>query len=362
LSTSVLTFIDQLLNYVLEFEENIIRLGGRTQDRDKIKKRTLYEITKASPIQIANSSFPRTKRSLENIKVQMREILDAFKTDFILPRHFVKRGLITHEQFESFRQGNQDWVSAEEDASPEGDISGWLGRENIEPREQSFDKYLDYEEEDLEMERIQELEAEFLGLGEDEDFDDTLRGQYEGLSHKQDARESMGVSQREIQNALNQDDVWAWPPHIRLAVYNHLRAKYIAMVTEEFRECNEKYADYAKDLAVAKREKQAYILESAKLIGMTTTGLAKYRTLVAAARPRVVMIEEAAESLEGPLIVGCTPSVQQLILVGDHRQLTGTCAVKDLERDPYFLCVSMFERLVNNDIGYTMLSAQRRKL
>ncbi|RPA81978.1 hypothetical protein BJ508DRAFT_414451 [Ascobolus immersus RN42] len=352
--------LDQLLGYVLEFEDNIIRLGGRTQDRDKIKKRTLYEMSKSSPIQIANSSFPRTKRSLENIKVDMKGILDAFKADFILPKHLVKRGLITDEQYQSFSIGNQDWVSAEEDASPEGDISSWLGRENIVPREQSFDKYLDYEDEDLEIERIQELEAEFLGLGEDEEFDDSLRGDYVSLSQRQDARDSIGVSQREIQEALKGDDVWAWPPHVRLAVYNHLRAKYLAMVMEEFRDRCEKYLNFSKDLAVAKREKQAYILESAKLIGMTTTGLAKYRTLVAATKPRVVMIEEAAESLEGPLIVGCTPSVQQLILVGDHRQLTGTCAVKDLERDPYFLCVSMFERLVNNDIGYTMLSAQRR--
>lgn len=292
----------------------------------------------------------------------MRSILDAFRTDFITPKHFLERNLITPEQFESFARGNQDWVSAEEDASAEGDISSWLGRENIVPREQSFDKYLDFEEEDLEMERIQELEAEFLNLGEDEDFDDSLRGQYEPLPHKNDARETVGVTSIQIDAALREDDVWQWPPHIRLAVYNHLRTKYLAKVIEEFRDCNDKYYNHAKDIAVAKREKHAYILESAKLIGMTTTGLAKYRTLVAAVQPRVVMIEEAAESLEGPLIVGCTPSVQQLILVGDHRQLTGTCAVKDLERDPYFLCVSMFERLVNNNMGYTMLSAQRRKL
>lgn len=53
-------------------------------------------------------------------------------------------------------------------------------------------------------------------------------------------------------------------------------------------------------------------------------------------------------------------SLQHLILVGDHQQLQASCNIKALENRPYHMNVSMFERLVNNSIGYVMLNRQRR--
>jgi helicase required for RNAi-mediated heterochromatin assembly 1 len=99
-----------------------------------------------------------------------------------------------------------------------------------------------------------------------------------------------------------------------------------------------------------------------KLIGCTTTGLSKYRGLIAALESRTVLIEEAAETLEGTVIAGMIDSLQQLILVGDHQQLQASCNVKSLEGAPYHMNVSMFERLVNNAIGYVMLNRQRRMI
>jgi helicase required for RNAi-mediated heterochromatin assembly 1 len=99
-----------------------------------------------------------------------------------------------------------------------------------------------------------------------------------------------------------------------------------------------------------------------KLIGCTTTGLSKYRGLIAALESRTILIEEAAETLEGTVIAGMIDSLQQLILVGDHQQLQASCNVKSLEGAPYHMNVSMFERLVNNAIGYVMLNKQRRMI
>src|SRR5690606_33998348 len=107
-------------------------------------------------------------------------------------------------------------------------------------------------------------------------------------------------------------------------------------------------------------EKDAYILEEARVVGLTNTGLAKYRSLVAAINPRVVMIEEAAESLEGPIITALYPTVEHLILVGDHQQLRPHVGSKDLEKAPFNLAISMFERLVMNGIGFDRLSVQWR--
>lgn len=55
-------------------------------------------------------------------------------------------------------------------------------------------------------------------------------------------------------------------------------------------------------------------------------------------------------------------SIQQLILVGDHQQLQAHCNIPALQYAPYNLAVSMFERLINNGIQYTMLSKQRRMI
>lgn len=95
---------------------------------------------------------------------------------------------------------------------------------------------------------------------------------------------------------------------------------------------------------------------------MTTTGLSKYRALVSALSPKIVVIEEAAEIMEAPVISACVPSLQHLILVGDHKQLRPQCAVKELQRPPFSLNVSLFERLVMNGVEYTMLKRQRRMI
>lgn len=55
-------------------------------------------------------------------------------------------------------------------------------------------------------------------------------------------------------------------------------------------------------------------------------------------------------------------SLEQLILVGDHKQLQAHCNIGALEGAPYHMNVSMFERLVSNSIGFTMLNTQRRMI
>ncbi len=99
-----------------------------------------------------------------------------------------------------------------------------------------------------------------------------------------------------------------------------------------------------------------------KVIGCTTTGLAKYRPLLAALCPRTLLIEEAAETLEGTVASGLVESLQQLILVGDHKQLQASCNVKALDVAPYHMNVSMFERLINNSMPFVMLNIQRRMI
>ena len=107
------------------------------------------------------------------------------------------------------------------------------------------------------------------------------------------------------------------------------------------------------------RMEEYEILCKACVIGMTTTCAAKYRSILKEIRPRIVIVEEAAEVLEAHIIASLTPGCQHLILIGDHKQLRPTPAVYDLTKR-YKLDVSLFERMVYVGIQCEMLNVQHR--
>lgn len=58
---------------------------------------------------------------------------------------------------------------------------------------------------------------------------------------------------------------------------------------------------------------------------------------------------------------GMIESLEQLILIGDHKQLQARCTVRALENKPYYLALSMFERLIGQ-LPFVMLNMQRRMI
>lgn len=68
----------------------------------------------------------------------------------------------------------------------------------------------------------------------------------------------------------------------------------------------ESYNNAADNLRLTKWALNAYFIRitGVKLVGCTTTGLSKYRGLLAAVQPRTLLIEEAAETKEGTIIAG----------------------------------------------------------
>ena len=76
-------------------------------------------------------------------------------------------------------------------------------------------------------------------------------------------------------------------------------------------------------------------------------------------KPAVMIVEEAAEILEGQLVAVIPPSVQHLIMIGDHKQLKPVVHYHRL-RKHHHLDLSMFERLVNCKVPYKQLGFQCR--
>ena len=96
-----------------------------------------------------------------------------------------------------------------------------------------------------------------------------------------------------------------------------------------------------------------------KIVAMTTTGAAKYSTILEQNNFEIVIIEEAAEVLESHILSLLTKHTRQLILIGDHKQLRPKPYNYELEIK-YNFGISMFERLINNGIPYSSLKYQRR--
>ena len=355
--------VDQILRHVAAFEPHFIRLGGRSLDLEIIKPRTLHEIRKKEPQSSLPGGLqaPAHRAREQSIKI-MKSILsplvecgEPFSAALLLDLK-----VISQAQHDSLEQGALQWVRVDETEQTTGAVAMWLGSHLAAAarRTQPEDYGIEVEEIDLEFEQLKELEAE--NKTSDEDDSDTLKGPRVTLSEPFTGRQTRGDNSKQVEYFLKKQDMWAIPGAYRGAIYRLFQQKVKNALLQKFRTEAKVYTTSLQDLKIGNWERDSLYLRKARIIGMTTTGLSKYRGLVASVKPRVVLIEEAAETLEAYVTAACFDSLEHLILVGDHQQLRGHCSVKDLEGSPFYLDVSMFERLIRNGVEFSQLTRQRR--
>ncbi|KAL9937163.1 hypothetical protein V8E36_003572 [Tilletia maclaganii] len=80
-------------------------------------------------------------------------------------------------------------------------------------------------------------------------------------------------------------------------------------------------ADIHRQIKYLRLNKWLAVLQGAQIIGATASGAARASALLKAVRPRVVLVEEAGQVLESHLLATLIPSIEHLILIGDHDQL-----------------------------------------
>jgi len=137
--------------------------------------------------------------------------------------------------------------------------------------------------------------------------------------------------------------------------------------TSQFmQKCKYKIAKYVKAYSSAcEKYKEAQnrlncaVLRDAHIVGMTTTGAAKYHKILQEIKPKIVVIEEAAEVLESHIVTTLTSSTQQVIMIGDHQQLRPKPSDYHVATK-LKLEVSLFERLVKNKLPFATLEVQHR--
>ncbi|EME45071.1 hypothetical protein DOTSEDRAFT_52452 [Dothistroma septosporum NZE10] len=359
--------VDQILRHIAHFEPDFIRLGGRSKDRDVIKPRTLYEVRNLrSENPPPGCMFGMAKKRMIDMQKEFGMILSPLKPekkplDYRILENFK---VLSKAQADSLESGASRWVQ-DKKSNPNEARSPfllWLGDKLIHvlPRQEPEEYGFDFEEADLEFEQLKELEAENTAK-DDEEFD-TLSGLWLPLADNYTCRKVPGLTDTKAKELLKEQDMWKIPEVSRGAVYRYLQIEIKSQIAIAFRDKAKTYNVQAAKRRIGNWEKDEQHLKKAKVIGMTTTGFSKYRPLLAALQPRVVLIEEAAETLEAPVAVTCIPSLQHLILVGDHQQLRPHTHVKHHEDKPYYLNISLFERMVNNQVQYSILVKQRRMI
>ncbi|KAH7112883.1 P-loop containing nucleoside triphosphate hydrolase protein [Dendryphion nanum] len=351
--------LDQLLRHIAEFEPSFIRLGGRSKDTDVIKKRTLYEVR-------VSVSRPKTPRSLKTQAMSHMRKLTTEMQMLLAPleankppldhRTLISLGLLTEEQAASL-DINIRHIDPGIAREPSAQIENWISKslETCLRPLQPEDYGMEFEEETFEIEQLGELEAE--ALARDEDIEQ-LKGPMFLLSDNYTARGNY-LTDGDIQTVLDTtDDLITIPPADRGSIYTYLQRQVKQRILVEFRKIAKRYELAVTDRRIGQWEQDLIILGDQRLIGMTTTGLSKYRPLISALRPKIVLVEEAAETLEAPITVSCLPTLEHMILVGDHQQLRPHCQIRDLEELNFN--ISLFERMVQNDIEFACLLRQRR--
>ncbi|XP_068568539.1 NFX1-type zinc finger-containing protein 1 [Cebidichthys violaceus] len=154
-------------------------------------------------------------------------------------------------------------------------------------------------------------------------------------------------------------DVWTLSQPDRWRLYRLWVARYRVELCTIIQQSEEDYQNAVDRLADVKCHQNLCLLKKATVIGMTTTGAAKFRRVLQSVCPRVVIVEEAAEVLEAHTITTLSKACQHLILIGDHQQLRPSATVYDLAKN-FNLEMSMFERLVKMELPYVRLDYQHR--
>ena len=176
---------------------------------------------------------------------------------------------------------------------------------------------------------------------------------------KKKIRKLLSSTDRMSEDEIELIDMWDILPGERWRMYRYWQNVYCENLQDkicdkeiEFEQTCGKYHE------VLMQEDKA-IMRNSTVIGLTTTCAARYQSVLQEIGPRIIIVEEAAEVLEGHVITTLSRRCEHLILIGDHKQLKPKPTVYKLARD-YKLDLSLFERMANNDVDLQCLALQHR--
>ncbi|XP_050675720.1 NFX1-type zinc finger-containing protein 1-like isoform X2 [Leptidea sinapis] len=160
-------------------------------------------------------------------------------------------------------------------------------------------------------------------------------------------------------NIGNTGDLYELTPEQRWFVYFNAVDCLKGQVVEKMKVLMERHKSLSAELEEVSTLIDSDVMKSVRVVGVTTTVAARRHDLMRKLLSPIVIVEEAAEVLEGHIVASLTNRCQQLILIGDHKQLRPTTACYKLATQ-YKLEISLFERMLRNGVHAKTLCTQRR--
>lgn len=161
----------------------------------------------------------------------------------------------------------------------------------------------------------------------------------------------------------NAHHVWQMKVPARQASLSSWKLEILKEQVSQLYTIAELYNEAQDQLSRMFRKDNAHIIASRRVIACTTTAAAKYAQELEAASRDVLLVEEAGEILESHITTSFGPQTQQLVLIGDHKQLRPKVKNHNLsveKGDGYDLNRSLFERLILKDFPRETLTQQHR--
>eukprot|EP01114_Cavostelium_apophysatum_P013928 TRINITY_DN3479_c0_g1_i5.p1 TRINITY_DN3479_c0_g1~~TRINITY_DN3479_c0_g1_i5.p1 ORF type:complete len:1573 (+),score=432.49 TRINITY_DN3479_c0_g1_i5:735-5453(+) len=153
--------------------------------------------------------------------------------------------------------------------------------------------------------------------------------------------------------------VWSIPKARRNDLIKRAQQQLLAETKPKFSKDFKRLKQLIQEIKDVQDVALARFLQSVRIVGMTANQAAMKQNVLSQLNATVVFIEEAAELLESQILACVTPQTQQLILIGDHKQLRPKVSNYELEKN-YNFAISMFERLLNLGIPHQTLEQQVR--
>ena len=154
-------------------------------------------------------------------------------------------------------------------------------------------------------------------------------------------------------------NLWELTKPQRLQFLYSILSERTTSVSQELNDLLERLQHLKSHRDELEMNEKVKLLSQKKIIGVTITGASINHDLIHQIGPSVVIVEEAAEILEPGLLAALTPSIEHLILIGDHKQLSPQVDTYEL-RIGFQFHVSMMERLIESKFEYKTLTKQNR--
>ncbi|KAI1879798.1 hypothetical protein JX265_001419 [Neoarthrinium moseri] len=361
--------VDQILTHLLKLDYNVLRLGGRSKD-EEIKKYNMFNLRRRAPILAHNKDFQNGEAARKKVIRDFGDMIESvFPADELLdPEVLHEYGIITNEQLGSLT--NTSWDYQPPSGRPFGIMSEWLHESMVDLSQRRYEDPAFDDEEIMDDDEIDTSDFQ-LDLDDpavdDEGDSFVLKGTWIDISRKWGGANPQHYNEESLllKREMNRRDLFDVPEKYRGAMYECWQRQLLEKHHQGLCNLLANYTRKYKSLKVNGWKRDVACIKSMgiHIIGCTTTGLSKYRGLLAALKAKTILVEEAAQSREANIAAALFPSLQQLILVGDHQQLDPYTDVPGLAGSYHNITVSMFERLVAYlRLPFTMLNGQRRMI